>query len=162
MTAKDIQHFSLCFIYDEERILLGMKKRGFGTGKWNGFGGKVEQGELPAQAVVRELREEAGLSATRVTQCALFDFVAESDGTILRVYVFRVDAYTGTPAESDEMRPQWFMRGEIPYDGMWADDRFWLPRILAGEQLRGTFFFDHLDDETAEVLRYELEATMFP
>lgn len=161
MTAKDVQHFSLCFIYDEDRILLGMKKRGFGKGKWNGFGGKVEPGEMPVWAAVRELREESGLSATRMTQRALFDFVAESDGTILRVHVFAVDAYTGTPAESDEMRPQWFLRSAIPYDDMWADDRYWLPRLLLGEQLLGTFFFDHLDDETAAVLRYELEATTF-
>ena len=35
----------LCFVYDEQRILLGMKKRGFGEWKWNGFGGKLEDGE---------------------------------------------------------------------------------------------------------------------
>ena len=39
-------------------MLLGMKKRGFGTGKWNGFGGKVEVGETVADAAQRELEEE--------------------------------------------------------------------------------------------------------
>ncbi len=36
---------TLCLIVDDGRILLGMKKRGFGAGRWNGFGGKVEEGE---------------------------------------------------------------------------------------------------------------------
>ena len=36
---------TLCCIYNNGRILLGMKKRGFGAGRWNGFGGKVHDGE---------------------------------------------------------------------------------------------------------------------
>ena len=42
-------------------MLLGMKKRGFGEGRWNGFGGKVEVGESIAGGAVREVREECGL-----------------------------------------------------------------------------------------------------
>jgi len=41
------------------RLLLGMKKRGFGAGKWNGFGGKIEVGETPRAAAIREMKEEA-------------------------------------------------------------------------------------------------------
>jgi 8-oxo-dGTP pyrophosphatase MutT (NUDIX family) len=42
-------------------ILLGLKKRGFGAGKWNGFGGKVEPGESIVQGARRELLEESFL-----------------------------------------------------------------------------------------------------
>eukprot|EP00056_Hartaetosiga_gracilis_P017259 m.6783 g.6783 ORF g.6783 m.6783 type:complete len:151 (-) comp5533_c0_seq1:454-906(-) len=42
---------------DRKRILLGMKKRGFGKGKFNGFGGKLEKGETVEEAAVRELQE---------------------------------------------------------------------------------------------------------
>jgi 8-oxo-dGTP diphosphatase/2-hydroxy-dATP diphosphatase len=38
-----------------------MKKRGFGKGKWNGFGGKVEEGECIEDSAIRELEEECGL-----------------------------------------------------------------------------------------------------
>lgn len=46
-----------------KEVLLGMKKRGFGQGKWNGFGGKVEPGETVEAAALRELEEEACLTA---------------------------------------------------------------------------------------------------
>eukprot|EP00729_Bicosta_minor_P028396 gene28396-12164_t len=46
---------------ETSRILLGMKKRGFGAGKWNGFGGKVEVGETIVEGAVREMQEESGL-----------------------------------------------------------------------------------------------------
>ena len=51
MTARKV--LTLAFIRDGERLLLGMKKRGFGAGKWNGFGGKVDPEETILQGAVR-------------------------------------------------------------------------------------------------------------
>jgi len=50
--------FTLCIVLKRNEILLGMKKRGFGKGKWNGFGGKVLRGETIEKAAKRELREK--------------------------------------------------------------------------------------------------------
>lgn len=36
---------TLCIVRKDSKVLLGMKKRGFGEGCWNGFGGKVTEGE---------------------------------------------------------------------------------------------------------------------
>ena len=44
---------TLVFIRRQGEILLGYKKRGFGAGKWNGFGGKVEAGETIEEAAER-------------------------------------------------------------------------------------------------------------
>lgn len=53
---------TLVFVFNPaNQILLAMKKRGFGEGKWNGAGGKVEAGETIVQAASRELREETGI-----------------------------------------------------------------------------------------------------
>ena len=49
---------TLCMIYNDTDILLGKKKRGFGTGYFNGFGGHVENGETIEDAAYREVREE--------------------------------------------------------------------------------------------------------
>jgi hypothetical protein len=51
-------------------VLLGLKQRGFGTGKWNGFGGKVEKGEEIRDAAVREMKEEAGIESDTVDRWA--------------------------------------------------------------------------------------------
>lgn len=44
---------------------VGQKRRGFGEGLYNGFGGKVEKGEHVIEAAVRELQEECGLVADK-------------------------------------------------------------------------------------------------
>ena len=60
---------SLVFVFDSgSRVLLGLKRRGFGAGKYNGFGGKLEQGETMRACAARELEEESGL---RVAPTAL-------------------------------------------------------------------------------------------
>ena len=63
----------------------------------------------------------------------------------LEVHVCRVDAFDGEPTETDEMRPQWFAFDDIPYDTMWADDRYWMPLFLEGKKLRTKFFFSEND-----------------
>jgi hypothetical protein len=55
--------------------------------------------------------------------------------------VFLCTQYTGEPTESDEMVPTWFQPEELPYDKMWADDRFWYPLFLEDKMFRGLFAF---------------------
>lgn len=64
---------TLCFIYKDFSILLGMKKRGFGTGKWNGFGGKVEATETISEAAKREvLTKISGLMRKKLRILTVF------------------------------------------------------------------------------------------
>ena len=65
----DAKLLSLIFLLDapSSRVLLGMKKRGFGMGKYNGFGGKLEPGETMPECARRELFEESGLKADGVS-----------------------------------------------------------------------------------------------
>lgn len=133
---------TLCLVHESPRILLGMKKTGFGAGRWNGFGGKVEQGETVEEAAFRELHEEAGIGVMLLEKAGtlLFEFVG--DPTLLEVHVFRGSGVIGEPVETDEMRPQWFEENAIPYDDMWKDDVHWFPFFLRGEPFRGEFTFD--------------------
>jgi 8-oxo-dGTP diphosphatase len=137
----------ITFITEGERILLIHKKRGLGHGKVNGPGGRLEDGESPLEAAVRETREEVGLSIGEAREVALLQF-AFTDGYSLEATVFLSSSYSGTPVETDEARPFWVRRSEIPYDRMWADDILWLPRVLDGEYVRGQFLFD--EDEMLE------------
>jgi len=151
---------SLVFVLDPpaRRVLLGLKKRGFGAGKFNGFGGKLEAGETMAECASRELSEESGLlvppDALEARGRMCFDMCGKSGmldkatgllATRLLVHVFSAaldDVESGTIFESDEMRPEWFSYDSVPLPDMWLDDKYWLPRLLEGEDVVGAFVFE--------------------
>ena len=62
------------------QVLLGMKKRGFGKGRWNGFGGKMAVGETIEDAARRELREEAGITVKNFEKLGIIDFEFKDSG----------------------------------------------------------------------------------
>ena len=137
---------TLCIIHQYPKVLLGMKKRGHGEGKWNGFGGKVEEGETIEEAAKREMKEEAGVEISRMSKLGVIEFESQGDSEILEVHIFRVKKFKGVPAESEEMRPKWFDVDEIPFDQMWPDDKHWFPLLLEEKRFKGKFLFNGSDE----------------
>lgn len=133
---------TLVIIYQPPRILLGLKKRGFGVGKWNGLGGKVEANETIEAAARREVQEEASIEVGNLDRVGILDFEFPGDSDVRQVHVFKSDDFTGEPTESEEMKPQWFNVEDIPYDEMWPDDKYWLPLFLNGRKFQGKFIFN--------------------
>lgn len=131
------QLVTLCFIVQKGRILLIRKKRGIGAGKINGPGGKVDPGETPAGAAVRETQEEIGVTplAIQLRGDLRFHF---ADGLRLRCLIYLATGFQGEPVETPEAIPLWFALDALPYAEMWEDDARWLPLLLAGERFRGT------------------------
>lgn len=148
-THPDIRR-TLLFLRKDDKILLAMKKRGFGMGRWNGVGGKIEKGETIEQALIRECQEEIGVTPTSYTAVAELDFIqdADVDPWHMYVYAYIANAWEGEPVESEEMAPAWYDITEIPYSEMWQDDTYWLPLVLAGDKVTGTFTFDANDNLT--------------
>ena len=134
---------TLVYLFKEDSVCLGFKKRGFGEGNWNGYGGKLEEGESILDASVRELFEESSVVVKKenLEQVSIAEFFFE-DGKHLEVHTFFAKIWEGEPVETEEMRPEWFTFENIPYEKMWADDEFWFPRALKGEKLRGKVWFD--------------------
>ena len=132
---------NLCFVVKDERILLIRKKRGLGAGKINGPGGKIDAGETAMASAIRETFEELCVTPTGLREAGelFFEFV---DGLRLHCAVFRADDVAGEPIETDEAVPLWTDVDAIPYEEMWADDRFWLPLLISGDRFRGAFLFD--------------------
>lgn len=140
-----VKQMTLCMIYDTNNILLGMKKKGFGANRWNGFGGKVQEGEAVEDACIRELEEEAGIGAIDLKNRGKILFEFQDTGKLLEVHIFSASKYSRTPTESEEMLPKIFNIADIPYDQMWDDDKHWLPIVLEGHNIDGYFLFDGND-----------------
>ena len=140
-TWQPRQRANLCFIVREEKILLIRKKRGFGAGKINGPGGKVDPGETPLEAALRETFEELGVKPIGAEQRGELHFQFR-DGFSLHCAVFLARDYEGEPRETAEAVPLWTPLNAIPYGEMWADDRHWLPLLLRGAHFSGWFEFD--------------------
>jgi 8-oxo-dGTP diphosphatase len=132
---------NLCFVVEAERVLLIRKKRGLGAGKVNAPGGKLEPGETPEAAAVREAQEELGVTpfGLRAMGQLFFQF---TDGYGLQCHVFRAEGCEGEPVETGEAVPLWTPLDRVPYGEMWADDALWLPRLLEGKTFIGWFEFD--------------------
>ncbi|XP_033223463.1 7,8-dihydro-8-oxoguanine triphosphatase-like [Belonocnema kinseyi] len=139
MVSKKV--FSLIMVRKEAEILLGFKLRGFGAGKWNGFGGKLEPKENIYECALRELKEECGLSAKNLRQIGILDFEFEGNPILLEVNVFETFSFEGETVETDEMRPKWFKLSDVPFNQMWPDDTIWFPYMLKGIPFRGYFLY---------------------
>jgi len=130
-----------------------MKKRDFGVGKWNGFGGKVKDGESIEESVVRETKEEAGIEIGKMEKVGVLDFLFSETGEEITVHMFYCKEFEGKPMETEEMKPDWFPVDALHYDSMWPDDKFWLPLLLEGKKFRGEFVFG----KNAEIINQELK-----
>jgi 8-oxo-dGTP diphosphatase len=138
---KPRESATLCFVREHERVLMIRKKRGLGAGKINGVGGRLEGGESPLEGILRETREELGITlGDPVKRGELhFQFL---DGYSLFCTVFVASRFEGTPIETEEAVPLWFNIRQLPFDEMWEDDELWLPQALEGMFFRGFFVFD--------------------
>ena len=132
---------TLLFLRRAEEVLLIRKLTGHGAGKINGPGGKREPDETALDCALREVREEVGLTVPAARLAGVFRFIDLVDADWLG-HVFVADVFTGSLTKTAEADPFWCPIAGLPFDEMWPDDRFWLPRVLAGERLRGSFLFD--------------------
>ncbi|HEX8762328.1 MAG TPA: NUDIX domain-containing protein [Candidatus Saccharimonadales bacterium] len=153
-----MKQVTLLFLRQNGHLLLALKKRGFGAGLWNGIGGKVEQGETPLQACVRECREEIGITPHDLHLVGRLRFFMPNDPQFEHdCFIYTTEKWEGEPTESDEMRPQWFSAADIPYQMMWPADGLWLPHVLANEKFAGT-----INTSETEVVTHDIRIVADP
>lgn len=143
---------TLMFIVTDGRVLLIEKKRGLGAGKINGPGGKIDPGETPLEAVIRETREELCITPQNPRKLGELWF-SMSDHPDILCHVFRAEHFSGTPTATDEATPVWTSLDAIPYHRMWEDDRHWLPMLLENRPFLGRFVFEGERMLTSEIHR---------
>jgi 8-oxo-dGTP diphosphatase len=138
----------VCYLLRESaggtEVLLGRKKHGLGVGNFVGLGGKLEPGESAVDAAVREVFEESGVivAASDLEPRGLLSyFFPHREAWSQESSVFVCSSWQGEPRASDELDPEWFPLGGVPYEEMWDDARRWLPEVLAGASVRRCFVF---------------------
>ncbi len=140
-TWEPKEHATLCLICRGDEVLLIRKKRGLGAGKINAPGGRLDPGETPLQAAIRETQEEVGLTPLNLELRAVLRFQF-TNGYGVHCSVFYAPDCEGEMVETDEAVPIWTALDAIPYEEMWADDALWIPHFLAGRRVEGWFLFD--------------------
>lgn len=144
--ADNLRDSTLCFLIKKDKVLLAMKKRGFGKGRWNGVGGKLNVGETVKQAAIREAEEEIGVIIKQMEKVAVLDFYFPNNlDWNQRVTVFIAKKWDKEPLETEEMAPKWFNKNNLPFKLMWSDDIYWLPKVLDGKKIKAEFLFGEND-----------------
>ena len=131
------QNTTLCYLErDGEWLMLHRtkKKNDVNHDKWIGVGGKFEPGESPEECLVREVREETGLTLTRWRYRGIITFVL--DGAAEYMHLFTADGWTGQMIRGQDCAEgvlEWVPKEKVPALPLWEGDKIFF-RLLAEER----------------------------
>lgn len=127
---------TLCYIEKEGKYLMlhrVKKHHDINAGKWIGVGGHVENGETPEECLLREVKEETGLTLTAYRLRGLVTFLSDACEPEL-MCVFTADAFDGELIECDEGELAWVEKSDVLALPTWEGDRAFLERLLSGDE----------------------------
>ena len=150
-----ISQRTLCFLHRGRQLLLLHRRRSPNAGMWNGIGGKMEPGEDPFTACIREVREETGLMITDPRLRGLLVITIAATGDLWIIYVFLASAPEANLMPSEEGDLRWVDADQIPSLHTPADLPIILPHILEGEDVI-VARIDYATEDAVEPLKVEL------
>lgn len=119
---------TLCYIEQDECYLMlhrTKKEKDENHDKWIGVGGKFEEGESPEECLLREVKEETGLTLTRYQFRGIIIFVSDEWGTEY-MHLFTADTYKGILKECEEGELVWVPKKQINNLTLWEGDKVFL------------------------------------
>ena len=129
-----MRNTSLCYIERGSEYLMlhrVKKENDENHDKWIGIGGKFENGESPDECMLREMREETGLTALSWRARGIVTFVSDEWGTEY-MHLFTCDRFSGTVKDCDEGVLEWIDKSRLLSLPIWAGDKIFL-RLLDEE-----------------------------
>src|SRR5512135_2384566 len=135
------------YLRDNNRVCLGIRKKvssGLGENLIAGIGGKVGdslelRNETPANAMDREASEEIRVKVLEKREMGRVRFIFSHKPLDSKwnqdVIIYSITKWEGTPSETESIKPVWFEIGELPWERMWKDNEYWLPKVLSGQQV---------------------------
>lgn len=147
---------TLCYIEQDGKYLMlhrTKKEKDINKGKWIGVGGHAEEGESPEDCLLREIKEETGLTLTSYRFRGLVTFVSNECENEL-MCLFTADGFEGNVQICDEGDLQWIDKEIVPTLPTWSGDAIFLKLLLDGEE---RFFSLKLVYEGSELVEHRLE-----
>ena len=150
-----MQNTTLCYIEQDDKYLMlhrVKKENDMNKDKWIGVGGKLEAGESPEECLLREVKEETGLTLTKFRYRGLVTFVSNQWGTEY-MHLFTATEYEGKMKSCTEGNLEWVPKAQIEKLNLWEGDKIFF-RLL--EENKGFFSlklcydFDCLISHTVE------------
>ena len=126
---------SLCYVYRGDEVLMlhrTRKQNDINHDKWIGLGGRFEDGESPEECMLREVREETGLTLTSWRYRGIVTFANDRYETEY-MHLFTADAFTGELTDCDEGDPVWVKKSELAALPQWEGDKVFLRLLDEGE-----------------------------
>ena len=123
-----MKNTTLCYIERDGQYLMLhriKKENDVNHDKWVGIGGKFEDKESPEDCLLREVREETGLTLTRYAYRGLVTFVSDEWPTEY-MHLFTADGFEGEMIDCDEGNLEWVPKEEIPNLPIWEGDKIFL------------------------------------
>lgn len=124
---------TLCYIEQDDKYLMLhriKRKEDINKEKWIGVGGHFLDGETSEECLLREVKEETGLTLMSYLLRAKLYF--NIDGASQVCYLYTADAFKGILTECDEGELKWFPKSEILNLPLWSGDPIFLKKIMSG------------------------------
>lgn len=121
---------TLCYLTKDQKTLMiyrNKKENDYHEGKYNGLGGKFEQGESPEDCAIREIKEESGLDVEHLTLKGTITFPLFDGKDDWYVFMFTVDQFRGKLIDSPEGRLEWIDNDKLLELPLWEGDKIFLP-----------------------------------
>ena len=141
---------NMCMVTDGTRVLVQNRV----DPDWSGYtfpGGHVEAGESFTDAVIREVREETGLTIEAPRLCGIKDW-PEDDGSRYVVLLYRAERFTGTLASSGEGEVSWVELDALRSLPL-ADSMENMLRVFLEEEISEQYYFRQPDGQWVEMLK---------
>lgn len=156
-----VEQTTVCYLFDKDTCLLLhriKKHQDVNKGKWIGIGGHIEDGETPLDCVIREYKEETGLTPGNVRCRGELTFIYNGEESE-HIYVYTASSFTGRLIDCDEGELKWVPVKEIPSLNLWEGDRLFLP-LLPVENKPYFFFRLCYDGDTLTSYEYSEEKSI--
>ena len=141
---KDYQETVLCYIFKDDEVLMLKKNEVEGdmnSSKWLGVGGHIEENESPDDAILRETKEETGLTLTSYDLLGTIKFYMNGKYTE-KIYVYAGYEVKGEMISCDEGLLQFFKKDEILNLSLWEGDKIFLRPLLENKKFKCSLYYN--------------------